>query len=149
MSVFKAFNKQEGALKYSQTKVGTIVFSYEINRGGSRRFIVSTKETFWSKYKEDRDKNLYEVIKAGPCKLYMDLEFCISDNRSKNGQFMTTKLIEKINVFILNICGVDSQFKDVLILDSTTEQKYSVHLIFKKVCFSDNMKIKSFLKIFE
>lgn len=149
MSVFKPFNKQDRALKFAQTKVGTMVFSYEIDTGGVRRFLVSTKETFWSKYKEDRTKNCYEVIKAGTCKLYMDLEFCISENKSKNGQFMTTKLIEKMNDFILNVCGVDSQFKDVLILDSTTEQKFSVHLIFKKVCFSDNVAIKSFLAFFE
>ena len=151
MSVFKPFNKQDRALKYSQTKEkeGTFVFSYEIDSRGARRYLVSTKETFWSKYKEDRNKNFYEVIQPGVCKLYMDLEFSISENNRKNGEFMTMKLIEKLNDIISTFWGVASHFQDVLILDSTTEQKFSVHLIFKKVCFSDNVAIKSFLAFFE
>lgn len=149
MSVFKPFNKQERALKYSQTKEGTFVFSYEIDSRGVRRYLVSTKETFWSKYKEDRNKNCYEVIQPGFCKLYMDLEFSISENTRRNGEYMTMKLIEKLNDVISTFWGVVSHFQDVLILDSTTEQKFSVHLIFQKVCFSDNVAIKLFLALFE
>ena len=150
MDVLKSFYKQEQAIQFSRINYGTFVFSFEVDSGGQRRYFVTTKEKFWSSYKLDRDKNCYEVITEGSkSKMYIDLEYLIDENPNKNGEVMTRRLIDSINKVLLDCFQVDNKFKDVLILESTSHQKFSVHLVFKQICFRDNLMIKEFLKFFE
>ena len=149
-SDLKVFNKLHKALAYKQNAIGTTVFSWELNKSGSRRYFVSKKEKVWPTYKDDTLKNLYEVISEGHSKLYFDLEFLkLKENSNKNGEVMTKRLVNEVNDYLKRQYNQQNRFEDVLILDSSNEDKFSVHLIFKKICFSDNRKIKHFLQDFE
>ena len=150
MSDLVVFNKLHKALAYKQKAHGTTVFSWELNQNGSRRYFVSKKDKLWSTYKDDSIKNLYEVISEGVSKLYFDLEFLkLEENSNKKGEVMTTRLINEVNDYLKKQYNQQNSFEDVLILDSSSVDKFSVHLIFKKICFSDNRKIKHFLQDFE
>ena len=150
MSDFVIFNKLRRALEYSSTKEGLFVFSWEINEGGCRRFLVSSKTSFWSRYKNDKEKSCYEVIKCGSVsKLYFDLEYYCDENQDRNGEVMTTTLISRVNECLSSVFCQNNQFEDVLILDSSNSVKFSVHLIFMNICCENNTKIGELVRFFE
>ena len=150
MSDFVIFNKLRRALEYSSTREGLFVFSWEINEGGCRRFLVSSKTSFWSRYKNDKEKSCYEVIKCGSVsKLYFDLEYYCDENQDRNGEVMTTTLISRVNECLSNVFRQNNKFEDVLILDSSNSLKFSVHLIFMNICCDNNTKIGDFVRFFE
>ena len=142
----RAFNKQSDAIEFSKTIPGSIVFSWEVQIGGIRKYQVSTVEQFWSWYPSCQRKKFYEVIPSHKkAKLYLDLEFYTAENLLKDGNEMSRRLIEKINNFLHNHFNMENDAEDVLILDSSTSVKFSQHLIFTKVHFENNLIIKTFL----
>ncbi|KAF1333603.1 DNA primase, ul52/ul70 type, herpesviridae, partial [Globisporangium splendens] len=53
------------------------VFSFEDAREGTRRFLVSSFESFWENYMSTKpdQRHVYEIIREGvPCRLYFDLD---------------------------------------------------------------------------
>ena len=145
----KYFRKQDDAIKFSQLDSDLSVFSQEVSSGGERRFLVCAKETFWTLYQGQEVKHYYEVIPRNtPCKLYFDLEFMISLNPSKNGHLMTERLIGLVNQQLQDQFSCSSFTEDVLILESSNEKKFSIHLIFNKVIFQNNEACGAFVKTF-
>ena len=143
---FKCFYKQDQALRYSHQKPGTRVFSYEIDEKGRRRFLVSNIEKFWDFYWTSYPKNFYEVIddEKKYLKLFFDLEFQCSLNPEKDGHLMTKILICKVNN-LLTTKFSKSDFEDVLILDASSCEKFSNHLIFSIGCFHGISDIRRFV----
>lgn len=108
------------------------VFAKEVGLSGQRHFLVATTEEFWDIYKKLPTKKHYEVILPGkPCKLYLDLEFLLDLNKSKDGNVLTDITIEVVKRSLLQDFGVRTNLEDVIILDSTSEKKFSRHLIFR------------------
>ena len=62
---------------------------------------------------------------------------------------MTKILIKRVNECLSNIFGQDNKYEDVLILDSTSSSKFSVHLVFTDISFCDNIKMGEFVRFFE
>ena len=125
------------------------MFSQEVSSGGERRFLVCAKESFWSLYKSQEVKHYYEVIPQNiPCKLYFDLEFMIALNPLKDGHLMTERLIALVNQNLQNYFKCASFTEDVLILESSNEKKFSIHLIFSKAIFQDNISCGAFVRTF-
>ena len=123
------------------------MFSREIGKGGERKFLVCSKETFWNFYKHLERKHYYEVIPTSkPCKLYFDLEFLIEHNPEKDGFLMTESLVRLVNNKLEKEFACLSFMEDVLILESSTAQKFSVHLIFQKAIFPSNADCGAFVK---
>ena len=123
------------------------VFSFEVGRNGERKFLVCHKEIFWKFYKDLGVKNYYEVIpKNEPCKLYFDLEFMNEFNLNKDGHVMTQKLIEIVNLRLSVEFNLKNIPEDVLVLESSSETKFSIHLIFCKTVFSSNDHCGIFVK---
>lgn len=144
------FFKQNQALEYSKSRDGLSVFSYEYDEKGRRRFLVASKHDFWKYYQNTESKHFYEVIPYySHSKLYFDLEFLKQENKNKDGQTMTEKLIQKVNLHLKETYNLDSTISDVMVLDSSNSIKFSCHLIFQKVFFSENKKITNFLSDFE
>lgn len=88
-----------------------------------------------------QDRHYYELILENvPCHLYFDLEYEFDENVDKNGELMISQFIEvfqSLNQFItqqllekFNITGFE-----VIDLTSTTETKFSRHLIFRHDLF--------------
>ncbi|XP_031568860.1 DNA-directed primase/polymerase protein-like [Actinia tenebrosa] len=149
--VFKRFPLQQLAFDYAKTCSKDVhVFSEEIECGGKRRYLVATFDQFWQVYRKlERDqRHYYEVIIEGAaCKLYFDLEFIKDLNPDSNG-------IEMVEIFIKYVChqikqsfGISCDRKHVIDLDSSTETKFSRHLIFclPNALFKDNTHVGNFV----
>ena len=93
------------------------------------------------------EKHYYEVIPWDkPCKLYFDLEFLLQHNPDCDGSVMTEALINIVNKHLHTAFSCTSFLEDVLILESSTETKFSIHLIFQKAIFSSNGHCGAFVK---
>ncbi|KAJ7423466.1 DNA-directed primase/polymerase protein isoform X6 [Willisornis vidua] len=91
----------------------------------------------------------YEVIpEKDACKLYFDLEFYKPANPGADGKSMVAKLIELISQKLKELYDVNCSTKDVLNLDSSTDEKFSRHLIFlpQKTVFKDNKHVGNFVR---
>ena len=92
-------------------------------------------------------KHYYEVIPSTkPCKLYFDLEFLTEHNPEKDGYLMTESLVSLVNNKLQKQLSCQSFIEDVLILESSTAKKFSVHLIFQKAIFPSNADCGAFVK---
>lgn len=85
---------------------------------------------------------------CAPCHLYFDLEFDKHSNPSKDGSKMTKTLIDIFCAYFSDRWGFPCKRSDVLSLDSTTDVKFSRHLIFrvKNVMFKNNRHVGRFVK---
>ena len=146
----RIFYKQDQALEYRKSRDGLFVFSHEFDDKGRRRFLVSTIVDFWTHYGNSNNKHFYEVIPdSSQSKLYFDLEFSKPENEDKDGELMSRFLIQKVNEYLKVRYKLENTIKDVMVLDSSNISKYSCHLIFHKISFSQNKKIVNFLLDFE
>ena len=146
----RTFFRQSDAVAFAASETSEkFVFSFEVNLGGSRKYLVTNLDHFWSFYKNlPRSKrHYYEVIQSDKeSKLYFDCEFDIRSNQQKDGHIMTRRLISVVNQRLLQDHGIRNSFQDVLVLESTSEIKFSVHLIFTQVYFQNNQVCGQFVK---
>ncbi|NXS33643.1 PRIPO protein, partial [Pomatostomus ruficeps] len=153
-SVWKIFSRQAEAFNYVKTcKEDVHVFALEKNtRSGQRFYLVTTYKELWFYYTKGYKTSLmhcYEVIpEKDACKLYFDLEFYKPANPGADGKSMVMKLIELVSQKLKELYDVNCSSKDVLNLDSSTDEKFSRHLIFlpQKTVFKDNTHVGYFVK---
>jgi len=146
---WKNFPRQQEALDYAKTKLyGCMSFTYE-QTNGQRYFMVAHPETFWyyDSRKPPNERHTYEIIPDNsPCKLYFDLEFNRKDNSESNGTKMVETFVKVITMFVKQKFDVVCNEDDVLDLDSSTADKFSHHLIFQSLIFSNNLQAGYFVK---
>ncbi|NXK63161.1 PRIPO protein, partial [Sylvietta virens] len=153
-SVWKIFSRQAEAFSYVKNcKEDVHVFALEKNsQNGQRFYLVTTYKELWYYYTKGHKTSLmhcYEVIpEKDACKLYFDLEFYKPVNPDADGKSMVTKLIELVSQKLKELYDVNCSSKDVLNLDSSTDEKFSRHLIFlpQKTVFKDNTHIGNFVR---
>ncbi|NXC67895.1 PRIPO protein, partial [Anhinga anhinga] len=153
-SVWKIFPRQAEAFNYVKTcKEDVHVFALEKNtQSGQRFYLVTTYKELWFYYTKNYKTSLmhcYEVIpEKGACKLYFDLEFYKPANPGADGNSMVAKLIELVSQKLKELYDVNCSAKDVLNLDSSTDEKFSRHLIFlpQKTVFKDNIHVGNFVR---
>ncbi|KAL0304331.1 UNVERIFIED_CONTAM: DNA-directed primase/polymerase protein [Sesamum radiatum] len=102
------------------------------------------------RYKEMNSKfrHHYEVIQEGlPCHLYFDLEFNKKGNTDRNGDEMVDLLIVVIFDALLEKYSIQGTEDFIVELDSSTEGKFSRHLIIRlpKTAFKDNSHVGAFV----
>nr|GMC68456.1 DNA-directed primase/polymerase protein isoform X2 [Ipomoea batatas] len=147
--IWATFPKQVEAMKYAKQCINARVFSYQDHINGYRRFLVSTYEDFWKRYNSMNPKRRhhYEVIQEGlPCHLYFDLEFNKKANADKNGDEMVDLLIVAVFDTLLQKYSLEGSHDWIVELDSSTEDKFSRHLIIRlpKIAFKDNSHVGAF-----
>ncbi|KAM6400860.1 DNA-directed primase/polymerase protein [Pluvialis apricaria] len=153
-SVWKIFCRQAEAFNYVKTcKEDVHVFALEKRTQNGRRFyLVTTYKELWFYYIKGYKTSLmhcYEVIpEKDACKLYFDLEFYKPANPGADGKSMVAKLIELVSQKLKETYDVNCSAKDVLNLDSSTDEKFSRHLIFlpQKTVFKDNTHVGNFVR---
>ncbi|XP_052635772.1 DNA-directed primase/polymerase protein isoform X3 [Harpia harpyja] len=153
-SVWKMFCRQAEAFDYVKTcKEDVHVFALEKNtQSGQRFYLVTTYKELWFYYSKGYKTSLmhcYEVIpEKDACKLYFDLEFYKPANPGADGKSMVAKLIELVSQKLEELYDVNCSAKDVLNLDSSTDEKFSRHLIFlpQKTVFKDNIHVGNFVR---
>ena len=112
------------------------IFSMEVSSTGKRRYIVGQLGRFMDWYWRKTDPNqrhCYELIREGtPCRLYLDLEFARAANPEINGDVaeqLMAELVEELRQGLLREYGIQVDRTAFIGLDSSTEKKFSRHLI--------------------
>ncbi|XP_061586449.1 DNA-directed primase/polymerase protein [Cololabis saira] len=152
-SVWKLFPRQSMAISFAQScKEGVHVFALEKEEAaqGQRIYLVTSYSELWHYYKAYPHSlmHCYEVIPEGAvCKLYFDLEFHKPSNEGVDGKSMVTLFIQFVCDELMDVYGIDCSVKNVLNLDSSTEEKFSRHLIFvlQNAVFKDNIHVGRFV----
>ena len=131
-------------------------FSFE-SRGlldGKRKFLVTTYHEFWNKYNDmdSSERHYYEVIpESSPCHLYFDLEYKRCYN-STDSMPSDNELVSKFIFFVCDelfrVYDVRCLVSNVLDLVSSTDEKFSRHLIFHlpNVAFVNNRAVGQFVQ---
>ncbi|XP_065615961.1 uncharacterized protein LOC111994508 isoform X1 [Quercus suber] len=148
--IWATFPRQDEAMKFAKGHMQVRVFSYQDHFSGQRRFLVSTYKEFWQRYKnmDSKFRHHYEVIQEGlPCHLYFDLEFSKRVNAENNGDEMVDLLISVIFEALLDKYSIQGNLEWIVELDSSTEEKFSRHLIIRipKTAFKDNSHAGAFV----
>ncbi|XP_035275160.1 DNA-directed primase/polymerase protein [Anguilla anguilla] len=152
-TVWRLFPRQSDALSFAKcSKEDVHVFALEKDHAktGQRIFLVTSYTELWHYYKTYRHSlmHCYEVIPEGAvCKLYFDLEFHKPSNRGRDGRQMVLSLIQFVCGKLEEVYGVKCSAEYVLNLDSSTEEKFSRHLIFllPNAAFKDNIHVGHFI----
>ncbi|XP_045641775.1 DNA-directed primase/polymerase protein isoform X4 [Ursus americanus] len=146
-SIWKLFHRQTHAFNFVKScKEEVHVFALEYKVGdGQRIYLVTTYAELWFYYKSRKNLlHCYEVIPENAvCKLYFDLEFNKLANQEADGKKMVALLIEHVCKALQELYGVHCSAEDVFNLDSSTDEKFSRHLIFQlhDVAFKDNIHV--------
>ena len=171
LKIFKFFYKQENALQFlkdSPLKEKLYAFSFEnetfllnqfsLKTTQQRIFLISSLDTFWKEYQSIPKKyhHFYEIIPYfNACNLYLDCEFIIKENINLNGEEMIQILIEELKIYLKNKFELILKNDLIYDLDSTSNLKFSRHLILhlvdkksKKFAFKDNRQLGLFMKQF-
>ena len=133
---FKVFPIQQQAFEHydaMKNKFGLKLFSFESSIQGKRRYVVSHIHTFLPRYVDlcGGRRHVYEIIREKyPCRLYFDLEYLISHNPTVKGMEMLSKWTALVSWKLYEVYGVCVHAGHVIDLDSSTEEKFSHHLIF-------------------
>ena len=92
--------------------------------------------------------NFYEVFQEGqPCWLYFDLEF----SKTVNPQLDADEVLVQFSRGLKDFCakeGVQYDEARTVVLDSSTEAKFSKHVIVKSLAFEDNIQAGGFVNMF-
>ena len=123
------------------------IFSKDINKNGAKSFFCCGYEYFIkSFYKNQSSKNIYEVIQEHkPTKVFLDFD-CLSKNcsRKKFDNDFNDFINKSLEVLAKNYDDLNEDEIDVLILDSTTKEKYSFHVILQ-IAFENLTMVKNFI----
>ncbi|XP_036155010.1 DNA-directed primase/polymerase protein isoform X5 [Myotis myotis] len=146
-SIWKLFPRQTQAFNFVKScKEDVHVFALECEVGdGQRIYLVTSYVQLWFHYKSRKHLlHCYEVIPENAvCKLYFDLEFNKLANPGADGKKMVALLIEHVCKALQELYRANCSAEDVLNLDSSTDEKFSRHLIFQlhDVAFKDNIHV--------
>jgi hypothetical protein len=150
-ATWKVFKKQQDALEYLRIrKNGLLAFAFQ-DKFGCRMFLVAHPTVFWfyDSKRSSQDRCSYEVIlEHAVCKLYFDLEFCIEYNCQHDGNRMVESFIRIVSFHLKKEWGITVNRHHVLDLDSSTQKKFSRHLIFMlpNAIFQDNYNVGNFVR---
>ncbi|XP_052266750.1 DNA-directed primase/polymerase protein-like isoform X1 [Dreissena polymorpha] len=146
---WETFFRQQDAINLCRSTYKDLhVFAFESDcfegNNGQRMYLAASYPHFWHQYEQlAADKrHHYEVIPEGAvCKLYFDLEYDRVVNMGADGDTMVDTFIQVVCCALKTIFNISCTRDDVLDLDSSTEAKFSRHLIFqiKDAAFRDNI----------
>ncbi|PNF25482.1 hypothetical protein B7P43_G05931 [Cryptotermes secundus] len=150
-ATWKIMRKQQDALEYVRVrKNGMMAFAFQ-DKFGCRMFLVAHPTVFWfyDSRRSCQDRCSYEIIlEHAVCKLYFDLEFYREHNPHHDGHRMVESFIKIISFHLKKEWGITADRRHVLDLDSSTENKFSRHLIFMlpNAIFQDSYNVGNFVK---
>ena len=159
-SIWKTFPTQQASFDFADQQDPSAehlrVFSFECLRNGTtttptRRFLTTTYSEFWRRYSSmlPDHRHYYEIIRQGwPCHIYLDIEFSLKDNPDLDGNSSVILIIDLLKATLRDTFHVQVEDKGILELDSSTETKFSRHLIVRLpgVAFADNTHVGALIK---
>ncbi|ONM56966.1 DNA primases [Zea mays] len=97
---------------------------------------------------DSKIRHHYEVIQeASPCHIYFDLEFDTRLNKKRDTDEMVDILIAVVFSALRDKYSIEGHEEWITELDSSTEEKFSRHLIIRipKIAFKDNSHVGAFV----
>lgn len=156
-TTYRIFHTQSQAIEFQQSNENLKdlrIFSYEHNMSqlGSRKFIVANLRDFYDTYMKlpDRDCHHYELIQqAHNCHLYYDIEYDSRHNVGTSGNELVQILKTVTRKMLYQLFDCDPASIIFVELDSTSEIKFSRHLIVRMpgLVFKDNIQVGMFIKL--
>ena len=151
--MWSIFYRQNQAFDFAKDKDHAKIFSVELpndSKCGPRSYIVSSLEEFWSYYiqLQTGKRHFYEVIPSDAnCHMYFDLEFDKTINPCLDGQKLVNIWIEFVSFCLEHELNISSSRNHVIELDSTTDTKFSQHLIWHipNAVFKSNLDVGNFV----
>lgn len=164
--IWRTFGKQAEAFEYQDSRMEELhAFAFEddsTSSYGGRKYLVTSYEGFWRHYKcvsnkkmsffnqsinqinnrtlEARERHHYEVIRENmPCRLYFDLEYAEEHNGDVDGPEIVTIFKDLLKEGIKTMLA--AEVEHIVDLDSSTETKFSRHLIvhLRNAVFASNI----------
>lgn len=150
--IFRSFPLQQKAFDFCDVRpgYGLRVWSFEIDNKGRRRFIAASYESFWRVYsrfiRRGCELHFYEVIRERHAsKLYFDLEFQLQQNPNARPEEMVDALVG-VCAELCELRTLSRNGPGFVELDSTSDKKFSRHLIFQNIAFHDNVQTGDFAR---
>jgi len=147
--LYKVFARQNEAISFAEHFKGSLkVFAFETESSGKRSFVVCHPERYWTLYnsKDPKNRHSYEVIvESQPCKLYFDIEFKKNLNKDVNSEDLMVKFKDILVKHLGKTFSANLSDDDIIDLDSSTEEKFSRHLIVDLV-FVNNHAVGNYVK---
>ncbi|EGF82076.1 hypothetical protein BATDEDRAFT_87146 [Batrachochytrium dendrobatidis JAM81] len=117
---------------------------------GRRKYLVSSISDFWNRYRNmtRAERHYYELIETGaPCHLYFDIEYTVSLNPSLDGNAAFKAFQNFVIERFKKICDVEYSQIRIIDLTSSTDTKFSRHLILKApgIAFRNNYDVGQFV----
>ncbi|GJQ12621.1 hypothetical protein GpartN1_g4412.t1 [Galdieria partita] len=137
------FPTQSAALEAAAKLPGLELFSEDLDSSGTRHYLLASYNDFWEIYRKRTNKHFYEVIRENvSCKLYFDLEYV----QACNTHIQESLLLESIAKLVKEGLKQILKRKDYallpylrcLVLDSSSKEKFSKHIVFPKIVFPNN-----------
>ncbi|XP_023216366.1 DNA-directed primase/polymerase protein-like [Centruroides sculpturatus] len=149
-SNLKIFRKQKDALEFALTDKKFLVFTNELNKDGKREYLVTDPFTMWKIHKSKPivKRNSHELIREGtPCKIYFDLEFKQKYNPNSDGNKMVKIFIQFVCWALKSVHNISCDISNVLWLSSSSNEKFSAHLIFQldEFAYENNVQLGYFV----
>uniref|UniRef100_H0WJ54 DNA-directed primase/polymerase protein n=1 Tax=Otolemur garnettii TaxID=30611 RepID=H0WJ54_OTOGA len=156
-SIWKLFHRQTQAFNFARScKEDVHVFALECKVGdGQRIYLVTTYVELWFYYKSSPNYHLHikKLLKKGIiCTYYEHLNFNKPPLSVRMKVDLAALIMNHVCKALQELYSVNCSAEDVLNLDSSTDEKFSRHLIFqlRDVAFKDNIHVGNFVrKIFQ
>jgi len=151
---WRQFHIQQDAFEFVDSEdpdgVDLHVFSVELESNGKRKFLVSSFIEFWRRYKDIPKpfRHYYEIIRQNrPCNLYLDLEFNREENSDLDGEKAVEVTLRVLSDVFKSKLDVEFSAKWVVELDSSSDKKFSRHVIVRMPgsAFLDNSHVGIFV----
>uniref|UniRef100_A0A158Q6N9 DNA-directed primase/polymerase protein n=1 Tax=Elaeophora elaphi TaxID=1147741 RepID=A0A158Q6N9_9BILA len=154
LGCFVIYKRQIDALLKCEQEGPTarvFAFEYSVHHPGQRRYLVSTVERFWQWYKRQCDVSFYELIPQNrPAHLYFDLEFYRETNLDIKEEELIKDFNDCVSEVFMEMFGINlDPEKEMLVLDASTNTKFSEHIIVHladNYLFPSNISMKSFIQ---
>ncbi|KAJ3442478.1 DNA-directed primase / polymerase protein [Anaeramoeba flamelloides] len=152
---FKSYRKQKEAFEIknqlpTKEKNKAFIFSCEKTSTGKRIFYTLTYDQFWElfKFTKSKQRHFNEVICEGSiCNLYYDLEFLKQFNPNLDGDHLVEIVVNETINYFNKVYGINLDHSNFIILDSSTNAKYSSHVILrmKNIYFKNSIHTGRFV----
>ena len=138
--LFHRFSRQRDAFIFFDALPGhdrrnIKLFQCELPHTGKREFVVCSARKYYEIFHaigavDKAKRHHYEIIRDGfPCRAYFDLEFAKAANPGADGEALTAHWLQCFSWKVLAVYGVPLQKEDFIVLDSSTKDKFSKHVI--------------------
>ena len=144
------FDRQEAALQHAAKNNEGFNGVFVLQKfGGRRRFLSTTYCKFCEKYLALNVDlcHFYEVIRRdAPCRLYFDVDCPQTPPYYTIGSIVVDILINYVNHCLKIQFDKTCDRSEIMILDSSTDEKFSQHIIYTGIVFKDNIECGNFVK---